>query len=115
VRAIIERAMKNRRTKSEFFRFPNQLCTDKGRAINQQEPGPRGSRLRGVIDDVLGELDWTAGLRLDGKCDLAEVSGVDDLVRVWAREVSSALSVAHVSVKRLLSVTWQSTMRRSLE
>jgi hypothetical protein len=38
-RAIIERAMKNRRTESEVFRFPNQLCTDKGRAINQQEPG----------------------------------------------------------------------------
>jgi hypothetical protein len=37
--AIIERAMKNRRTESEVFRFPNQLCTDKGRAINQQEPG----------------------------------------------------------------------------
>jgi phage/plasmid-associated DNA primase len=31
--------MKNRRTESEVFRFPNQLCTDKGRAINQQEPG----------------------------------------------------------------------------
>ena len=39
-----------------------------------------GSRLRGVIDHVLGELDWTAGLRLDGERDLAEVSGVDDLV-----------------------------------
>ena len=37
--AIIERAMKNRLTEIEVFRFPNQLCTDKGRAINQQEPG----------------------------------------------------------------------------
>jgi hypothetical protein len=37
--AIIERGMKNRKTESEVFRFPNQLCTDKGRAINQQEPG----------------------------------------------------------------------------
>ena len=36
---IIERAMKNRMTEVEVFRFPNQLCTDKGRAINQQEPG----------------------------------------------------------------------------
>ena len=26
-------------TEVEVFRFPNQLCTDKGRAINQQEPG----------------------------------------------------------------------------
>jgi hypothetical protein len=39
-----------------------------------------GSRLRGVIDHVLGELDWTAGLRLDGEGDLAEVGTVDDLV-----------------------------------
>ncbi len=36
---IIERAVKNRLTEVEVFRFPNQLCTDKGRAINQQEPG----------------------------------------------------------------------------
>ena len=36
---IIERAMKNRVTEVEVFRFPNQLCTDKGRAINQQERG----------------------------------------------------------------------------
>jgi hypothetical protein len=26
-------------TEVEVFRFPNQLCTDKGRAIIQQEPG----------------------------------------------------------------------------
>jgi hypothetical protein len=38
-KAIIERGMKNRATEVEVFRFPNQLCTDKGRAINQQEPG----------------------------------------------------------------------------
>jgi len=37
--AIIERAMKSRLTEVEVFRFPNQLCTDKGRAINNQEPG----------------------------------------------------------------------------
>ena len=37
--AIIERAVKNRVTEVEVFRFPNQLCTDKGCAINQQEPG----------------------------------------------------------------------------
>src|SRR5580704_5439479 len=37
--AIIERAAKNRMTEVEVFRFPNQLCADKGRAINQQEPG----------------------------------------------------------------------------
>src|SRR6478672_2614778 len=36
---IIERAVHNRMTEVEVFRFPNQLCTDKGRAIIQQEPG----------------------------------------------------------------------------
>ena len=36
---IIHRAIKNRLTEVEIIRFPNQLCTDKGRAINQQEPG----------------------------------------------------------------------------
>ena len=36
---IIERAVSNRRTEVQVCRFPNQLCTDKGRAINQQEPG----------------------------------------------------------------------------
>jgi predicted RNA polymerase sigma factor len=36
---IIQRAVNNRLTEVEVFRFPNQLCTDKGRAINQQEPG----------------------------------------------------------------------------
>ena len=36
---IIERAVHNRTTEVEVIRFSNQLCTDKGRAINQQEPG----------------------------------------------------------------------------
>ena len=36
---IIERAMKNRMTEVQIYRFPNQLCTDRGRAINQLEPG----------------------------------------------------------------------------
>ena len=36
---IIHRAIKNRLTEVEIIRFPNELCTDKGRAINQQEPG----------------------------------------------------------------------------
>jgi hypothetical protein len=36
---IIGRAMKSRTTEVEVMRFPNHLCTDKGRAINQQEPG----------------------------------------------------------------------------
>ena len=37
--AIIERAVSNGKTEVQVSRFPNQLCTDKGRAINQQEAG----------------------------------------------------------------------------
>jgi hypothetical protein len=36
---IIERAAKNGLTEVQVYRFPNTLCTDRGRAINQQEPG----------------------------------------------------------------------------
>jgi hypothetical protein len=36
---IIKRAVKNGLTEVEVGRFPNRLCTDSGRAINQQEPG----------------------------------------------------------------------------
>jgi hypothetical protein len=85
---IIERATKNRLTEVQVHRFPNQLCTDKGRAINQQEPGwentltgvpkeiyqlwdkyfrPRGYKLRvqivdfpgGVPGDVSMTLSWS--------------------------------------------------------
>ena len=51
-----------------------------------------GSRLRGVIDHVFGELDWTAGLRLDCEGDLAEVSGVDNLAGVRARALQRIVS-----------------------
>ncbi len=85
---IIERATKNRLSEVQVHRFPNQLCTDKGRAINQQEPGwentltgvpkeiyqlwdkyfrPRGYKLRvqivdfpgGVPGDVSMTLSWS--------------------------------------------------------
>src|SRR6476469_3592954 len=36
---IIERAVSNGRTEVQVCRFPNRLCTDHGRAINQQEAG----------------------------------------------------------------------------
>ena len=36
---IIERATANGLTEVQVYRFPNSLCTDKGRAINQQEAG----------------------------------------------------------------------------
>jgi hypothetical protein len=37
--AIIKRAANNGATEVEVARFPNTLCTDRGRAINQQERG----------------------------------------------------------------------------
>jgi hypothetical protein len=37
--AIIKRAVSNGLTEVEVGRFPNNLLTDKGRALNQQEPG----------------------------------------------------------------------------
>src|SRR4051812_3704551 len=37
--SIIERASRNGLTEVEVYRFPNALCTDRGRAINQQERG----------------------------------------------------------------------------
>lgn len=36
---LIERAVSNGMTEIQVYRFPNKLCTDGGRAINQQEPG----------------------------------------------------------------------------
>jgi hypothetical protein len=39
VAAIVQRAVSNGQTEVQVYRFPNQLCTDHGRAINQQEPG----------------------------------------------------------------------------
>jgi len=37
--AIIKRAASNGLTEVEIVRFPNELCTDRGRAINQGEAG----------------------------------------------------------------------------
>jgi hypothetical protein len=36
---LIERAVKNGLVEVQIYRFPHELCTDSGRAINQQEPG----------------------------------------------------------------------------
>jgi hypothetical protein len=75
--AIIQRAVKNGQTEVQVYRFPNELCTDHGRAINQTEPGwettltgvpkqvyelwhtyfrPRGYKLRVQI------VDWPGGM-----------------------------------------------------
>jgi len=42
---VIQRAVRNGLTEVQVYRFPNSLCTDKGRAINQQERGGK-RRLR---------------------------------------------------------------------
>jgi molybdopterin-biosynthesis enzyme MoeA-like protein len=39
VAKIVERAVSNGLTEVQVYRFPNNLCTDQGRAINQREPG----------------------------------------------------------------------------
>jgi predicted RNA polymerase sigma factor len=82
---IIDRAMKNRLTEIQVYRFPNELCTDKGRAINQQEPGweetltgvpkeiyqlwhtyfrPRGYKLKVQIIDFPGGMPGDVGMTL---------------------------------------------------
>lgn len=82
---IIERAAGNGLTEVQVYRFPNLLCTDKGRAINQQEPGwestltgvpkeiyslwqrhfrDRGYRLRVQIIDFPGGMPGDVGMTL---------------------------------------------------
>ena len=41
--AIIQRAVNNGFLQVQVYRFPNTLCTDRGRAINNQEPGWEGT------------------------------------------------------------------------
>src|SRR5215510_15449460 len=83
--AIIDRAAKNGLTEVQVYRFPNSLCTDRGRAINQQEPGwettltgipkeiyefwdrrlrPLGYRLRVQVVDFSGGVPGDIGLSL---------------------------------------------------
>jgi len=74
---VIQRAVRNGLSEVQVYRFPNSLCTDRGRAINQQEPGwektltgipreifqlwsdylkPRGYRIRYQIVDFPGGI-----------------------------------------------------------
>ena len=85
VAAIIERAVSNGLTEVQVYRFPNALCTDHGRAINQQEPGwettltglpkemyefwdrqlrPRGYKLRVQIVDFPDGMPGDVGITL---------------------------------------------------
>jgi hypothetical protein len=86
---VIQRAVRNGLSEVQVYRFPNSLCTDHGRAINQMEKGwektltgipkeifqlwsdylqPRGYRIRyqivdfpgGVPGDVSITISWDA-------------------------------------------------------
>jgi hypothetical protein len=82
---IIERAVSNGLTEVQFHRFPNALCTDRGRAINQREEGwestltgvpreiyqlwdkyfrPRGYKLLVEIVDYPGGMPGDVGMTL---------------------------------------------------
>ncbi|MDD1526493.1 hypothetical protein WI560_07925 [Bradyrhizobium sp. A11] len=82
---IIQRAVRNGLTEVQVYRFPNTLCTDKGRAINQQEAGwektltgipkeifqlwtdylkPRGYRISYQIIDFPGGMPGDIGVTI---------------------------------------------------
>lgn len=82
---VIERAASNGLTEVQVFRFPNLLCSDRGRAINQQEAGwektltgvpkeiydlwakhfrDRGYKLRVQIIDFPGGMPGDVGMTL---------------------------------------------------
>jgi hypothetical protein len=86
VATIIQRAVKNGLTEVEVIRFPNMLCTDRGRAINNNlEPGwektltglpkemyefwerqlkPRGYKVRYQVVDFSGGVPGDIGITL---------------------------------------------------
>lgn len=82
---VIQRAVRNGLTEVQVYRFPNFLCTDKGRAINQQEAGwentltgipkevyqlwadylkPRGYRIRYQVIDFPGGVPGDIGITI---------------------------------------------------
>jgi len=60
---IIQRAVRNGLTEVLVYRFPNSLCTDKGRAINQMEKGWENT-LTGIPKEIF--LLWTDYLKPRG-------------------------------------------------
>jgi hypothetical protein len=86
VATIVQRAVKNGLTEVEVIRFPNSLCTDRGRAINNNlEPGwentltglpkemyefwkrqlqPRGYKVRYQVVDFSGGVPGDIGITL---------------------------------------------------
>jgi hypothetical protein len=82
---VISRAVANGLTEVEVYRFPNSLCTDRGRAINQQEAGwektltgraqeiyqlwvdhlqPRGYRIKYQVVDFSGGVPGDIGITI---------------------------------------------------
>jgi hypothetical protein len=82
---IVNRAVENGMTSVQVFRFPNHICTDNGRAINQAEEGweqtltgvpkeiydfwqrqlkPRGYHMRFEIIDYPGGMPGDVGIFL---------------------------------------------------
>jgi hypothetical protein len=82
---VIQRAVRNGLSEVQVYRFPNTLCTDKGRAINQMEAGwektltgipkeiyqlwsdylrPRGYRIRYQIIDFPGGVPGDIGIAI---------------------------------------------------
>lgn len=82
---VIQRAVRNGLTQVQVYRFPNSVCTDHGRAINQMEPGwentltgipkeifqlwadylkPRGYRIAYQIIDFPGGMPGDVGITL---------------------------------------------------
>lgn len=60
---IIQRAVRNGLTEVQVYRFPNTLCIDKGRAINQMEKGWENT-LTGIPKEIF-QL-WTDYLQPRG-------------------------------------------------
>jgi hypothetical protein len=83
---VIQRAVRNGLSEVLVYRFPNTLCTDRGRAINQMEKGweqtltgmakeiyqlwsdylqPRGYRIRYQIIDFAGGVPGDIGITIN--------------------------------------------------
>jgi hypothetical protein len=85
---VIQRAVRNGLNEVQVYRFPNIVCTDRGRAINQMEPGwektltgipkeiyqlwkdylqPRGYKIAYQIIDFPGGVPGDIGITLSWK------------------------------------------------
>src|SRR5262245_7380889 len=72
VTVVIQRAVANGLTEVQVFRFPNKLCTDGGRAINNQEPGWENT-LTGIPKEIY--QFWARQLRPKGyklRCQIVD-------------------------------------------